>query len=987
MARTPTPEIQATPLRPVASPVESYVRPAEPSRSSLHDVAQGLAAFDTGLQTWLQKREQEQDKADAVRGEAAFNRNNQAGWAEAVATGVVPANASPVFMESYKTTQGNHMGVRLREQFNTEYATWEGRNSDDPEAFDTFLSDFISNNITTDDPYILSGLNPHIEALTESAYQTYSTDRANTIYNDHVDTRAAVVGDMIDHASIQGVTLETGTDYDALMSDILFEREQALGSGIRRNDYDKQLVAAIAAKAIEHGDPMLLEMLDETLPGYDVALSSLPEYRDIKANTIDALEAEARRRMTAEADRQEAEDEAQENAIVRGVMDALAEDPNAVIPGEIIEQWSIYDPEARTKLAQARNTLLNDSTREDPADLLLVERMIQEGATASDIMDLVGEGIIKDPQTFRTLLDRANRREEALAGILGTQTARRYLNTIKERTMPADWNEMFAPDGLTDEGIEATRDFENMLLEWVIDNPGATAFEREQRINEVAEIIFRRIDQQERTYTSQADADAQRAEQEAAANEMADTASDMLQEPQPASPTEPQAGEPGVQAGRTVGEMADDAQRSVTIFSGEAPPDLDQIDETSRLIIEQRAEDAGVTPEQYRDFVWQYTRRSLDLPSDLPTRLAPLPTPQGEQSQANPDIFQPTSSSTHSQTPEVRSRAPLLDLIGHTEGTDRQDAYNETLGYGILVDGVRSGGRGSDVDLTGMTLGEIDQLQTQMLRDPDNEWNSSAVGRYQIIRTTLRGLKQELGLSDDTRFTPELQDQLALVLLDRRGLSDWEAGRISDEQFQDNLAYEWASLPLATGIGAYEGQRVGTDTNGLMSAFAAMRNGSGNAALDAIDQVTSEPNVAYANIEDWERPRFLEWNPDPVGNHEANLATINPTLASVVRRAQEIAGVNFVVGSGLRDEALQRKAIEWGWSKTMDSDHLAPEEGHSDAVDLWPLDPNGAVEFDRNLQMQIVEAMRTAAAELGVELDIGADWQSFQDLPHFAVKA
>lgn len=124
MARTPSPEIQATPLRPVASPVESYVRPAEPSRSSLHDVAQGLAAFDTGLQTWLQKREQEQSKADAARGEAAFNRNNQVGWAEAVASGTVPASASPIFVESYKTAQGSHMGVRLREQFNTQYATW-----------------------------------------------------------------------------------------------------------------------------------------------------------------------------------------------------------------------------------------------------------------------------------------------------------------------------------------------------------------------------------------------------------------------------------------------------------------------------------------------------------------------------------------------------------------------------------------------------------------------------------------------------------------------------------------------------------------------------------------------------------------------------------------------------------------------------------------------------------------------------------------------
>lgn len=206
MARTPTPTISPRrPIQPVAAPVDSYVRPADPAPSPLHDLARGLAAFDSGLSTWLEKRQADQDKADKIRGEAAFNRNNQVGWAEAVSQGLVPAHASPIFMEAYKSSQGNHMGVRLREKFNAAYATWDGRNSDDPEAFQTFLSEFIASNIGTDDPYILAGLNPHVEALTETAYNTYSTDRANTIYNNHVNTRAALVGDIIDHASIQGI--------------------------------------------------------------------------------------------------------------------------------------------------------------------------------------------------------------------------------------------------------------------------------------------------------------------------------------------------------------------------------------------------------------------------------------------------------------------------------------------------------------------------------------------------------------------------------------------------------------------------------------------------------------------------------------------------------------------------------------------------------------------------------------------------------------
>lgn len=165
---------------------------------------------------------------------------------------------------------------------------------------------------------------------------------------------------------------------------------------------------------------------------------------------------------------------------------------------------------------------------------------------------------------------------------------------------------------------------------------------------------------------------------------------------------------------------------------------------------------------------------------------------------------------------EVRSTAsgniaPVLDLIGHTEGTDRGASYNETLGYGAYT--------GGPVNLTSMTLDEVDQLQGQMLRHPNNSWNSSAVGRYQIVRTTLRGLKKQLGLSGKEKFTPELQDRLAEQLLKNRGYDDWKSGKISDTRFINNLAKEWASLPTATGRGAYAGQGVRARPSQVLTAL------------------------------------------------------------------------------------------------------------------------------------------------------------------------
>lgn len=162
--------------------------------------------------------------------------------------------------------------------------------------------------------------------------------------------------------------------------------------------------------------------------------------------------------------------------------------------------------------------------------------------------------------------------------------------------------------------------------------------------------------------------------------------------------------------------------------------------------------------------------------------------------EADPQIAAPAQAAS----PPVQ---PILDLIGRTEGTDRGDGYDETLGYGAFT--------GGDVILTAMTLVEIETLQTAMLRHPKNRFKSSAIGRYQITRTTLRMLKTQLGLAEDALFTATLQDALAVELLKRRGYDDWLTGEIDDRQFALNLAKEWASLPNPTnGKGYYPGQNA-----------------------------------------------------------------------------------------------------------------------------------------------------------------------------------
>jgi muramidase (phage lysozyme) len=130
----------------------------------------------------------------------------------------------------------------------------------------------------------------------------------------------------------------------------------------------------------------------------------------------------------------------------------------------------------------------------------------------------------------------------------------------------------------------------------------------------------------------------------------------------------------------------------------------------------------------------------------------------------NPSETQaPTNSDSGDPKLETdRSRyQSTLNQIGAAEGTDKGRGYNETLGYGKFT--------GGNVDLESMTLGEVKKLQGQMLANPENKFNSSALGRYQITRETIRDFQGRLNLPDSTKFDRATQDRIAIAILKQTG--------------------------------------------------------------------------------------------------------------------------------------------------------------------------------------------------------------------------
>lgn len=109
----------------------------------------------------------------------------------------------------------------------------------------------------------------------------------------------------------------------------------------------------------------------------------------------------------------------------------------------------------------------------------------------------------------------------------------------------------------------------------------------------------------------------------------------------------------------------------------------------------------------------------------------------------------------------------------------------------------------------------------------------------------------------------------------------------------------------------------------------------------------------------------------------SRLEGVHPDLVKVVKRAIELTPIDFTVTEGVRTIERQRELYAAKKSQTMNSRHLT---GH--AVDISPL-VNGTVSWEWKYYYPMAEAMKKAAAELGVSIVWGGDWKTFKDAPHF----
>lgn len=191
------------------------------------------------------------------------------------------------------------------------------------------------------------------------------------------------------------------------------------------------------------------------------------------------------------------------------------------------------------------------------------------------------------------------------------------------------------------------------------------------------------------------------------------------------------------------------------------------------------------------------------LSADHQRRQAAALLPPGEGAQGGPSLFlgRKGSSFFRPMPPRVRA-AParpvprggslterLRHLIASVEA-DPDRGYDSVQFQAVIK---------PPTPPTRMTL---DEIFAWIKATPGQQ---HAIGRYQIVPKTLRGLMQRMALPGSTRFTPALQDAMADQLLDDAGYAAFLDGRLDRTGFMNNLARIWAALPNSSGKSHYHG--------------------------------------------------------------------------------------------------------------------------------------------------------------------------------------
>jgi len=140
-----------------------------------------------------------------------------------------------------------------------------------------------------------------------------------------------------------------------------------------------------------------------------------------------------------------------------------------------------------------------------------------------------------------------------------------------------------------------------------------------------------------------------------------------------------------------------------------------------------------------------------------------------------------------------------------------------------------------------MTIGEVIAFQKEKLKDGRR---SSAIGRYQMLYP--ENYASAAGLSLNDKFSPDNQDRMVIAYLKKnRKLDLWLQGKISDEDFSEELAGEFGTFKSASGF-VLPNNTGSIDFNKMKPVFNRIKQSQSSSKSTPSSQVSAQAAKEYA---------------------------------------------------------------------------------------------------------------------------------------------
>lgn len=867
MAREATPDIRIQEgLNPAEQPRDIFIQQAAPERSPLAEVAQSLSGLSSELNQWAVQKKAQQNKEDQLRGEAAFHQNNQKGYAEAVREGTVPADKSPNFIQGYKRAQGSTAGFQLETDVGAAYDQWQGKTSSDPAAFDAWFKGTVAGKVTTDDPSILRGLNPHLREIQNKFHDKWQADVTKNTQFTAQASFGALATSTIDAYHKEGLASATGTDTEKLGASVDAIRAKGFEMGLKREDIDKQIVDAITTRAEVHRDPGLLTLLDRASTA-GPKLSDTPYGRDRKQATESTLLSLWKTQTAEERTKQDREDKQASQQAKARITEAILKDPAAVLDDKDITTVQKLDGNFKLDLLEWRKKVREGDVAEDPSKVQQLYTDLLSGGGIDRIWGAISAGDLKNPESVAkatAFLKSADEYNKGASKILETAGAKSYLSQIEQVGADSKFsiNSILGKVVMTPEGRQALNNYRYGMMQWQTQNPQSSPLEQEEYARKLGEAIMGSMTTGGK-YTPPAET---RGQPSGASTAIAPVSSS----PTTSSPSAPAAPAPATASPASPSSPAPSPTPSTTPLPttpsggggwqerintsptsppveslGLAPDELKLLNDTATKM--------GVPPQQLIDKMWQRRPGGGPAQPNPPAEVAP---PDERRSEIK---LPGNAGSIHlaGLSPEhaavVQEAVSRLDFPSIPQPITRQEEIGDTVNPKRIAQ-IRGSAIGPLLTSVATRSGfNVDKLAAMVSVESSGNPNAGAKSPYKGLLQLSDAEWAKYGRPGDNILDP--QDNL-------------EAGIKSLQDKERNFAREFGRKPTAVelylmhqqgeaGLRAHEQQPNAPAWQNMLRTGEGKRKGPGWAKLAVWGNVPSDLKHLFGSVDNMTSKQFL----------------------------------------------------------------------------------------------------------------------------------